>query len=492
MSSLRHRLPYGWIGAGIAVLALSSFFFSSYAHGTLPWLDRRPMRERYRVREVSRTDLAPVLNAPGRLESAKRTFVRCQLENIAGATSGAASTMLTVVPEGTVVKKGDVLATLDASNYEEMQRQQVITVEQAKASHLQAQLNLEIALLGVSEYRNGIVEETLKGMEGSLALARSNLSVAADHLDWTSKMSGKGYASLAQIVSEKYSVAQMQFTVDKQLMSMDLYQRFTQPKTEKSLQQQVTVARTALKNEDLRLERQVDRLATLTKQVEYCIIRAPHDGVVYYFKDPDPRRRDPVLIEEGMEVHQRQTLFYLPDLSEMEVQMALNESVVNRVRAGMRTKVRFEALPDLELDGEVTSISQFPASQGQRGEDVRYFMSVVKLDKTAPGLTPGMTTRIDVLLRGRRNVLAIPLESIKSFKSEKVCYVAHEDSLERRPVELGQETSAMVEITEGLQEGELVVINPPSDSSLVESFRRSDEQDSERSAGSQTVASSQH
>ena len=273
MSSLRHRLPYGWIGAGIAVLALSSFFFSSYAHGTLPWLDRRPLRERYRVREVFRTDLAPVLNAPGRLESAKRTFVRCQLENMAGATSGGALPMLTVVPEGTAVKQGDVLASLDASNYEEMLRQQVITVEQAKASHLQAELNLEIALLGVSEYRNGIVEETLKGMEGSLALARSNLSVAADHLSWTSKMSGKGYASLAQIVSEKYSVSQMQFTVDKQLMAMDLYQRFTQPKTEKSLQQAVTVARTALSNEDLRLERQVDRLEKLKKQVEYCTIR---------------------------------------------------------------------------------------------------------------------------------------------------------------------------------------------------------------------------
>ena len=150
-----------------------------------------------------------------------------------------------------------------------------------------------------------------------------------------------------------------------------------------------------------------------------------------------------MLIEEGMEVHQRQTLFYLPDLSEMEVQMVLNESVVNRVRAGMRTKVRFEALPDLELDGEVTSVNQFPVAQGRRGEDVRSFMGLVKLDKTAPGLTPGMTTRIDILLRGRRNVLAIPLESIKSFKSEKVCYVAREESLERRPVELGQETTRL-------------------------------------------------
>ena len=54
--------------------------------------------------------------------------------------------MLTVLPEGSEVKKGDLLASLDASTYEEMYRQQVITVEQAKASHLQAQLNHQIAL----------------------------------------------------------------------------------------------------------------------------------------------------------------------------------------------------------------------------------------------------------------------------------------------------------------------------------------------------------
>jgi HlyD family secretion protein len=491
MSWLRRRLLFGWIGAVAALLALSSFLIASYGREYFPWLDRRPIRERYQVHEVFRTDLAPVLSAPGVLESAKRTIVRCELENIAGSVTGGASTLLTLIPEGTIVKKGDVLATLDASSYEEMQRQQVIIVEQAKASHLQAKLNLEIALMGVTEYRNGIVQETLKGMEGSIALARSDLSRAGDHLTWTAKMNGKGYSSLATIVSEKYSVAQMQFAVSKQLMAMDLYQRFTQPKTEKNLMQQVTIARTALKNEDLRLERQVTRLAALTKQVEYCTVRAPHDGAAYYYKEAD-RRRDAVMIEEGIEVRQRQPLFYLPDLSEMEVQMALNESVVNRVRTGMRTKVHFEVLPDLELEGEVVAISQFPVRQGRNGEDIRYFMSHVKLDNTVSGLTPGMTTRIDISLDGRRNVLAVPLQAIKSDGGKKVCYVAHEEGFERRPVELGRDTTAMVEITEGLQEGELVALNPPADSSNVESFLKPAEKDEDRTAAPQTVASSHH
>jgi len=492
MSWLRRGLLYRWIGGIVALIALSSFLFASYAQGTLPWLDRRPIRERYRVREVFRTDLEPVLNAPGRLESAKRTVIRCLLENIAGASTGGASTMLSLLPEGTVVKQGDVLATFDSSNYEEMRRQQEITVEQEKASHLQARLDLEIAELAVSEYRDGIVEETVKGMEGSIALARTDLSRAAEHLSWTEKMKVKGYSSVAAIVSERYSVSQMQFMVDKQLWAMDLYQRYTQPKTERTLQRAVTAAKTTLGNEDLRLKKQMDRLAALTKQVEYCTVRAPHDGVLYYYKDPNSRGRNQTVIEEGMSVRQRQELFFLPDLSEMEVQMALNESVVNRVTTGMRTKVRFEAIPDLELEGEIVAISQFPVSPGRDGEDFRNFMSRVKLDKTVPGLTPGMSTRIDISLSGRRNVLAIPLEAIRSVAGKKICYVAHEDSLERRPVELGQDTTTLVEITGGLQEGEVVVLNPPPPSENVESFWNSAEEDKERKARPDTVASSQH
>ena len=175
---------------------------------------------------------------PGVSKVRSEPSIRCQLENIAGATGGGASTMLTVVPEGTAVKQGDVLATLDASNYEEMLRQQVITVEQAKASHLQAELNLEIALLGGQRVSRRHRRGDAQG-DGRLACAWRDRTCrcAADHLSWTSKMNGKGYSSLATIVSEKYSVSQMQFAVSKQLMAMDLYQRFTQPKTEKNLQQ---------------------------------------------------------------------------------------------------------------------------------------------------------------------------------------------------------------------------------------------------------------
>jgi multidrug efflux pump subunit AcrA (membrane-fusion protein) len=157
----------------------------------------------------------------------------------------------------------------------------------------------------------------------------------------------------------------------------------------------------------------------------------------------------------------------------------------------MKTKLRFEALPDLELDGEVITVGQFPAAPGRDGEDIRYFLGRVKILKSVAGLTPGMSTRIDINLARRDNVLAVPLEAIRSASGHKVCYVAHEENLERRPVELGQETTAMVEITGGLTEGELVVLDPPSAGTDPDFYRYSTESQTEQPPASQTIASSQ-
>ncbi len=480
---LRREWPFAWTWFIGSFTVLSTFLVASYHQQTWPFQDRRPLRKRYEFRPVSRTDLNPIVNAPGRLESSKRTIIHCELENTTGSGTGrsgaGASTMLTVLPEGTPVKKDDVLATLDSTTYDDLYRQQTITVEEAKSSYLQVQLDLEVALLSVQQYREGTVMETLKAMEGSIALARSDLTRAADHLDWTKRMSEKGYTSPAQIVSEKHSVSVMDFTLKKQLTSLDLFQRFTRQKMEKTLQGDVKAAQTNFNNQTLRLQRQLDRLALLKKQVDRCTIRAPHDGVLYYVKNRGGRRSTP--IQEGMTVGQRQELFYLPDLSEMEAQVVLNESIVHRVSAGLRATVRFEALPNLVIEGVVVSVGQIPIAQRVETEtdraetDVRFFVGIVKLDKVAPGLKPGMTTRVDIAVAPRENVLAIPHEAVKSDRGRKVCFVARDETLVRREVRIGQETTDLVEVTDGLEEGDLVALNPPATLNHVEPLMNFDE-----------------
>jgi len=68
---------------------------------------------------VRRADFDAVIVAPGRLESAQSTEIRCELERI---TTGTAPTILTIIDDGSIVKKGDLLCRIDSADLEEMVR----------------------------------------------------------------------------------------------------------------------------------------------------------------------------------------------------------------------------------------------------------------------------------------------------------------------------------------------------------------------------------
>ena len=91
---------------------------------------------------------------------------------------------------------------------------------------------------------------------------------------------------------------------------------------------------------------------------------------------------------------------------------------------------------------------------------MRYFDGKVKLDSPPKGILPGMTANVEISLSRREHVLAVPIEAVTEEDGREVCYVAHEDGLERREVKLGESTQSYLEISEGLHEGEQVVLKP--------------------------------
>jgi HlyD family secretion protein len=460
------EVVFSLTGVLLVLIIFSSYLLASYELDAWPFGDHRTFRESHSFYRVKRESLEPFLSAPGRVESSRRTVVKCELERMSGTTTSGsasgASTLISVIPEGTTVKVGDLIAELDSSTYEEMLRQQTIVVEQAKASYLQAQLNHEIAKLSLGQYIDGTVDQTIQDMKANITMAESALNQAEQRLDWTKKMNSKGYASVAQMETDKQTVMTSAMSLQRLRASYGLFERFTLPKTKMTLQADITTTRTTLDSEQVKLNKQVERFELLKKQVARCKIRAPHDGAVFYYFEPNPRPdSEQVQVEEGIPVRQEQKLFYLPDLSEMEVQVILNESVVERVTPGLRARVEFEALPQLVLEGSVNSISQIPNRVNPRGEDIRYFIGVLKLDRTAPGLKPGMTAVVTFDLPRRRDVVAVPHRAVATDVDKQVCFVVHGEQLERREVQLGTLTTDLVEIREGLKEGEEIVLEPP-------------------------------
>ena len=71
---------------------------------------------------------------------------------------------------------------------------------------------------------------------------------------------------------------------------------------------------------------------------------APSDGLVVYANDPTRAfMSNTPQVEEGAQVRERQKIFSLPDISQMQVNTKVHESHINKVKRGMKAKIRVDA-----------------------------------------------------------------------------------------------------------------------------------------------------
>jgi HlyD family secretion protein len=407
---------------------------------------------------VRRTDVNVAILTSGEIQCSSALRVRCELESMGGGQAGSSSTILYLIPEGTQVKAGDLLCELDSSTYQDMAQQQEIKVAQARAEKVQAELDVQIAQIAALEFKEGLNSQTEKGYLGQIALVQSDLQRAKDRVAWSLRMLDKGYVSAAQVATEKTTKQRSQLSSELSAMTLENHRRFVLPKTLRSFESQIVGAQSALDYQTMRLMREEERLALYQKQVERCSIRAPHDGMAVYANEPG---KSPKIFEEAP-VRQRQELFYLPDLSDLEVGLYLHETVVSRVEVGMRARVIVEAHPDVPMEGHVSAVFRLPMRDKTKdsSNEVKIYQGRLELDTIPTGLLPGMTAQVVLSTDQRRDALLIPAEAVTIEQGAEVCYVVRGDHLERQPVEVNAATQDQLEVTDGLEEGERVVLNP--------------------------------
>ena len=262
----------------------------------------RPPREQYITTGVQRADLFPIRLASGRVESGKRTVIECQLENIAVGvrgqrlTAGGASVLLSVIPEGSVVKRGDVLAVLDSSDYEELLRLQRSHSSAQEPTSCKPTWMWRSPNWRFASSRKGRSVKPTEDFEGKILLARSELERAVDRLNWSRRMNQKGYMPAAVVTSDQFRKDQMALALTATRVRLRIVQEIHGPEDHSRARRRGARGQATLEYQDLRLQRQLDRLATLEKQVTNCTIRAPHDGFVIYANNADRQ----LFIEPGI------------------------------------------------------------------------------------------------------------------------------------------------------------------------------------------------
>ncbi len=106
------------------------------------------------------------------------------------------------------------------------------------------------------------------------------------------------------------------------------------------------------------------------------------------------------MIEEGAAVRERQKIFSLPDTSKMRVNTKVHESMVDRIKPGLRSLVRVDAAANEVIKGQVASVAPMADANSSFSSDIKVYTTFVALEgETARlNLRPGMSAQVEILV----------------------------------------------------------------------------------------------
>ena len=327
------------------------------------------------------------------------------------------TTISDMVNEGTVVKAGDYVATLDKTELTDKIREAQTEIEKIETQLEQAKIDTTIELRGI---RDELV-----------------------NLQFTKK------EKLLQVEQSKYEAPSViqQAEIDLERSSREFTQLLAKYKlTQEKSEAKISEINTSLKQNQIKLDQ-------LTKLASQFLVRAPNPGMVIYSRSWDGkigpgsqvRAWDPVVAE-------------LPDLSDMVSKTYVNEVDISRVKKGQEARITVDAFPDKNYTGSVIKVANI--GEQLRGYDAKVFEVVIQISEADSVLRPAMTTGIEIITDEFEEVLAIPLEALHN---DSLSYVFKEnpEGIVKQEVVPGLTNKDEVIIDYGLQENEIILLNIP-------------------------------
>jgi len=396
---------------------------------------------------VKRSDLIVTVMEHGTLESSENTEIKCKVRD-------AAIPITWVIASGSDVKPGDVLVRLATLAYEDRLNMVSKWVHSSRAGLARSTANTKRAQLAVSEYLEGRYQTQLMTLQKDLAIAESNLRTARNMLAHAEIMAQRGYVSALDLERSAFAVTQAELNVGVKQKEISVLTDYTKAMELKTLNGDLEASQARHEANKAQVKNAEAQLLLCQGDLENCVVRAERSGIVIY-PTGKPWEHVPE-IEEGANVYMGQTMLLMPDLTRMQVKLGIRESYIDRMKTGLKAHV---ALPNRTLDGEVASVAAVTGPAGWwNGNAVRYD-TIVELPST-PGLIPGMSAEVEIILAEHRNVLTIPVAAVVEAGQDAFCWVKTPAGAEPRSIQLGDTNGRFTVVEAGLEEGEAVVLHP--------------------------------
>jgi hypothetical protein len=324
-----------------------------------------------------------------------------------------------LIPEGSVIAKGDYVGRLDPSGVNEQIIDAKLNLETAVSKYTQQQLDTTLSL---KQERNAIKDLGFSMEETELELKQS-------------------------IYEPPATIKKLEINLEK--MKRDLKERKENYRIKK---RQASAKMVEVGADVYKIRKKLKDLDELLKSFT---IYSDSKGMLTYVKTWDGSKK-----KVGSTISPWDpSIASLPDLSKMESKTYANEVDIRKIKKGLPVQVGFDAFPELTLPGIVTDVAN--VGEKKRGSDIKVFLVMIELKETNENVRPGMTTSNTIITNEKKDVLSVPIEAIFSRDSISYVYAKSGFSITKKQVQLGESNNDEIIITKGLTEKDVVYLNKP-------------------------------
>lgn len=414
-----------------------------------------------------------------------------------------ASTITWLIEEGTAVEEGDKLAEFEKTDIENeieeeendlnqhqieleaAQAELAIQRRDAAAQVETAEFALKMVKLKMEKYTKGEGPNERRKMELAAEKASSEHKRARERFEQIPDLAEQGFYTALEVERERISLREAEINEENADNDLAIWTKYTDPMQLEQLEVDLKNAQRDLANaqekadinikeNEARVSRYQGRvlsteseLEELNKQLEYMTMFAPSPGIVHYGDPARPWYREQVKV--GSQFHRGNTMFTLPDLREMQVLVQVHEADIDLLELEQEVLVSVESAKGRVFPAKVSQIAAVASSEWM-DEGNKTFRVEITMDPIDDiELRAGITARSEIQVETLPDVLQVPIHAVVSESSKHFCFIPKEEGgYEKREVGIGKNNNHYVVVSDGLEDGEQVLLYDPREESIAE------------------------
>jgi multidrug efflux pump subunit AcrA (membrane-fusion protein) len=404
-----------------------------------------------------------------------------------------------------IVKAFDSKKLAESARSNEEMNPYDLEAESSLASNINFGNFLKNELLG-----DGEAEQTIRRMKDEALVAASELSVKEESLEGARRLFQKDFITRQTLDNEQVSLEKAELALQRSKTELELFRDYEFPKEAEKMLSRYEEALLSLirtKREEMakmsqiyaryrsakrRYDLELKKRANLEEQVASCIIRAELPGLVAYggAQENYYTSRYYEGISEGATLKTGQPIITIPDMSKLGVEVNIHESHIKKIELGQKVYITAESVPDKTLEGKIAKVAVLPDSNASRyNPSLKVYPATVEIEGTHEFLKPGMSAKVEIIVSELEDVNFIPVQSVFVEEDEHFVFRSDGNNYERHPVKVGAHNNDFIEVVEGLDAGDEVLLKMPDDYEppQMEIARGPKERDVEKGSGVEAV-----